>query len=224
MRVELSEAFFFTKSNLHAIIRIFAPYLIFTSLLDPLINYWTLPSDYFVTRVVYHVISGAFYTYLMVRFIKFMALVVSGQPKEQTVSLAEWWRLVVLYSFVGIAVTVGMIALIIPGLYLLAKYGFADFEAILNDRSAFSAMSKSWEDTAGKAGKLMMLIVLSGAATLLSSFVFESFAELSLPFSIVVGFLNGLISSSIGIFVSVVFFRIYTQERLTVNPAHEENT
>ena len=118
---------------------------------------------------------------------------------------------------------VGVIAFIIPGVYIAAKYGFADFEAILNDKPVFSALSESWEDTTGKAGKLMMLIVLNGAVTLMLNFVIFPFEDLSLPVDMVVEFLYGLISAGIGIFTSVVFFRVYTKDRLTVNPSYEEN-
>jgi hypothetical protein len=223
MKAELSEAFFFIKSNLHAIIRIFAPYLIFTSLLGPFISHSSSSPDTYTIEIVYLVSVGAFYTYLMARFIKFMAFTVSGHPKEQTVSLAEWWRLVALYFVLGIAVMVGAIAFIIPGVYIAAKYGFADFESILNDKPVFSALSESWEDTTGKAGKLMMLIVLNGAVTLMLNFVIFPFEDLSLPVDMVVEFLYGLISAGIGIFTSVVFFRVYTKDRLTVNPSYEEN-
>jgi hypothetical protein len=204
----LTECFYFSKSNISPIFKLFGPYVIVTSLLSPFIELF-----YTWGNLFYLVAIGFFYTYLMVRFIKLMAFAASGYPKEQTVSLNEWGRLLAVYFFYGVAVLVGSIAFIIPGLYFAAKYGFADFEATLNDKPVFSALSESWKDTKGISGRLMMVTALIGGSQIFIGFIFGIVGDTSTLLFIVSEILYGLISTSFMIFMSVVYFRLYTEDR-----------
>ena len=78
----LTECFYFSKSNVGSIFKLFGPYVIVTSLLSPFVELF-----YGWGNLFYLVVISFIHTYLMVRFIKFMAFVASGYPKEQTVSL-----------------------------------------------------------------------------------------------------------------------------------------
>lgn len=204
----LTECFYFSKSNVGSIFKLFGPYVIVTSLLSPFVELF-----YGWGNLFFLVVISFIHTYLMVRFIKFMAFATSGYPKEQTVSLNEWWRLLVVYFFYGVAVLVGFIALIVPGLYFAAKYGFADFEAILNDKPAFSALGESWKDTKGIAGRLMMVTALIGGSQIFLGFAFGLVGDSTTLLYIVSEILYGLISTSLMIFMSVVYFRLYTEDR-----------
>ncbi|PTP60562.1 hypothetical protein CWO01_15970 [Vibrio splendidus] len=204
----LTECFYFSKSNIGSIFKIFGPYVIVTSLLSPFVELF-----YDSGNLFYIVVISSIHTYLMVRLIKFMAFAASGYPKEQTVSLIEWWRLLVVNIFYGLAVVLGCIALIVPGLYVAAKYGFAGFEAILNDKPAFSALNESWKDTKGIVGRLMMVTALICGTQLLIGFIFGLVGESSTLLYIVTEIFYGLISASIIIFSSVVYFRLYTEDR-----------
>ncbi|MEZ8103318.1 hypothetical protein [Vibrio bivalvicida] len=204
----LMECFYFSKSNMGTIFKLFGPYVIVTSLLSPFIELF-----YNWGNLFYLVVISFLHTYLMVRFIKFMAFAASGYPKDQTVSLSEWWRLLVVYFFYGIAVFIGFIALIIPGLYFAAKYGFADFEATLNNKPPFSALSESWQDTKGITGRLMMVTALIGGSQILLGFIFGFVGDTSTLLFMVTETVYGFISTSLMIFMSVVYFRLYTEDR-----------
>ncbi|MGF1841607.1 hypothetical protein L4C39_00155 [Vibrio clamense] len=204
----LTECFYFSKSNIRSIFKLFGPYVIITSLLSPFIELF-----YDWGNIFYLVFVSFLHTYLMVRFIKFMAFSASGYPKEQTVSLNEWWRLLVVYFFYGVAVLAGFIALIVPGLYVAAKYGFADFEATLNDKPVFSALNESWQDTKGIAGRLMMVTALIGGSQIFIGFIFGLVGDASTLLFIVSEILYGLISTSLMVFMSVVYFRLYIEDR-----------
>lgn len=204
----LAECFYFSKSNCGAIFKIFGLYAIVTSLLSPFIEMFFDWGNVFYLVVIYFL-----HTYLMVRFIKFMSFAASGYPKEQHVSISEWWRLLVVYFLSGVAILIGSVALIIPGLYFTAKYGFADFEATLNNRPPFSALSESWQDTKGIVGRLMIVAALIGGFQILLGVIFGFVGETSTLLFILTEVVFGFISIISLIFMSVVYFRLYTEDR-----------
>ncbi len=218
----LTECFYFAKSNFSAILKLFGPYIIVTSLLSPSVELLNISSNFDWVNPLYLVVLSFLYTYLMARFIKLMAFTVSGYQSENGTSWTELWRLLIVYSFYGIAVLLGFIALIIPGLYLAAKYAFADFEAILNDKPAFSALNESWRDTKGITGKLMLATTLIGSFQLVIGFVSGSIGE-SLPsMYLVTEIFYEFISASTMIFMSIVYFRLYTESKSVENVSLEE--
>ncbi|MDK9762390.1 hypothetical protein KI743_10275 [Vibrio sp. D420a] len=209
----LAECSNFFRSNFDAIFKIFGLYVIVTSIVSPLIELLDLSSQNAGVNLLYLVVLYFINTYLMVRFIKFMASSVSSYSKEQKVSFNEWRRLLVIYLLYTIGVALGSIALILPGLYIAAKYAFADFEAILNDKPVFSAFSESWRDTDGIAGRLMAFSILIGGAQLLIGFFFTFIGEASTSLYLASEIADGLISTSLMIFMSIIYFRLYTEDR-----------
>jgi nicotinamide riboside transporter PnuC len=74
-------------------------------------------------------------------------------------------------------------------------------------------LSESWKDTKGIAGRLMMVTVLIGGSQIFIGFIFGLVGDTSTLLFIVTEILYGLISTSLMIFMSVTYFRLYTEDR-----------
>jgi|GEM_PF-3267313 len=218
----LTECLYFANSNFTAIFKIFGPYVVITSLASPFIDLITMSSSYEWGYFLYLFLLSFVHTYLMARFIKFMAFSVSGQPQDQTVPLQLWWRLLVVYFFYGVAVFLGFIALIVPGLYITAKYGFADFEAILNDKPVFSALSESWQETKGITSRLMVVSTAIFGSQFVLGFILGFVGDASKSLYVMTEILYGLLATSLTIFMSIVYFRLYSEARSVEKISTEE--
>lgn len=63
---------------------------------------------------------------------------------------------------VGIAVSIGLTLLVLPGIYLGAALLFFLFEVAVDDQRAFAAIKRSWGQTKGSRLKLSVIILLAG--------------------------------------------------------------
>lgn len=223
MKKLLAECFYFSKSNSSVIFKLFGAYIVISSLLNPFIEYLSLSANLNWGTLTYQVMLGLIYTYLMIKFIQFMAFTVTGDSEQSRFSWKQWWRLLLVYIFYGLAVMVGFIALILPGIYLAAKYAFADFEVVLNDKPVLSALHESWNDTKGITGRLMLVTTVIALFQFVIGFIIGAVGELSLVMYFITDIVGGIVSSSVMVFTSVVYFRLYTESRVIENDPVENN-
>lgn len=64
--------------------------------------------------------------------------------------------------FTGIAVSIGLAFLVLPGIYLAACFLFYLFEVSVEDERAIAALRQSWSHTDGHRLKLAVIVLLSG--------------------------------------------------------------
>lgn len=91
----------------------------------------------------------------------FMASTIAGKRLEiracWRLGVRYWYPFLVLYLLIGLAVTVGFVLLIVPGLIAVGRLAFAEFELLLEGRSPDQALRTSWTLT-----KPYMWTVLGG--------------------------------------------------------------
>ncbi len=88
--------------------------MIFTSLLTPSIELFLESVNYAQVNFINWILIFTVQTYLMVRFIKFMAFKAARYKKDETVSWREFLRLLVVQLLYCLAIMLGTLALIIP--------------------------------------------------------------------------------------------------------------
>ncbi len=79
-----------------------------------------------------------------------------------------------------IAVTIGFILLIIPGIFLAISFMFVIFAIAVEDERAIDALSRSWELASGNRWKLLALLLIVGVIGIIIGFV-GSIASLVSP-------------------------------------------
>ncbi|MHA2938752.1 hypothetical protein ACXJY6_10735 [Vibrio sp. RC27] len=216
MKELFNESFYFLKMNWWSVFKIFGPFIIITSAGSPLIEYIGSQYPSYWNGLLYFFLTGMIHTYLMVRFIKFMASVASGREIELTVSLSEWHNLFISYIMYGVVVVVGLIVFIIPGCIYGARLAFSEFEIVLNGKSPIKAFGVSWKETKGLTLKLFFILfiivciqfVILGLLDLVA--IFFPFAQL------ICSMLSEALMSVTMIYSTIIFFRAYVMN----SPSH----
>lgn len=126
--------------------------------------------------------------------------------------LSLWPAYALLSALSTLAVLSGLMIMVIPGLWLMIKLIFADFQLLLHGRAPMEAMRDSFNLTAGRfwpitASLLVTMLALSGPWLILAWLVAPDGAiEPESGLSIVLQALMGFVQ----LFATVVAFRIYT--------------
>lgn len=89
------------------------------------------------------------------------------------------WLYVVVGLLVGLATVGGLIALIVPGLYLAARFAPAMPNALADGGGAFQITKRAWLQTRGHAGSIMLS--MAGAFALLLVMMALFIVEYSVP-------------------------------------------
>ncbi len=81
----------------------------------------------------------------------FMASEISGTRLKARacwlLGLKNWWPFLVLSLLLGMATGLGFMLFIVPGVIVLARFGFAEFDLLLNGQSPPDALRHSWDET-----------------------------------------------------------------------------
>ncbi|MBN3572334.1 hypothetical protein [Vibrio neptunius] len=208
MKRLLLESYYFLKNNFRSIFIITGPFIFLMAALSVAHE---LNQESQLFSVMYVAVFMVAHAYTFCRLIKYMAAVVTGGTRDLSVTLNECFRLSILYLVYGTAIVLGLIALVIPGLYLIAKYAFADFEFVLNKRSTFQSMSESWSITSG----VVLTLILGGIAINAPLVILEVLIALlepsnSIAYFVSIGFSEVLSLTGL-IFSSIFHFRVYTK-------------
>ena len=106
----------------------------------------------------------------------------------------------------GIAVSIGMILLIIPGLFLIARWSIAQPLVVARGDGVMQAFGESWERTRGNEFQILIamlaLLILFLAIVLAARFLFERTDVIG----IIVGQLGSSAMSAVGLAMGVALF------------------
>lgn len=154
----------------------------------------------------------AVYPLYMGRLIKYMAWV-AGPPGETPESLrisaTDWRRLFLVNLIITGLVSCGLLLFIIPGLYLAARFAFAEFVTTLRTQLPLAALETSWRETGAHMAVLFQgAFLIMGTSTVLEILVLPS-AQASLSMQIALGLVGEGISIAGSLVLAVFFFRIY---------------
>jgi len=165
----------FLKDNFRKLITIISIPIILEVLLNSFNTF--LETDEGFTAVYLVIILGLFIqTWAQCMLIVFIA------EKESTRSLLDLsiytlykLPIIIMWSlFVGLAVTLGIFLLILPGIYIGLRYFFYVFEILLSSSKSGEAMKDTFTMTEGKAIEIFLyLLPIIMIAILLSIFIYS---------------------------------------------------
>ncbi|MDA0128557.1 hypothetical protein OH458_10760 [Vibrio sp. MarTm2] len=197
----------FLRSHRGPIFTIVGPFFLAMSAFGAYLN--TTEQDNVLLFSLYLAVYALGQAFYVCRLIKYMASVVTGSKPELSVSLYEWLRLFCVHLMYGLAVLVGLMVLIIPGIYLSARYGFAEFESVLNKRMPFEAMSSSWGQTQPYTSALMLGALAIGGGGLVMDLLLSAPDGAGFNHLLISGLIAELVSSIVVVLMSVFYFRVY---------------
>ncbi|MFK8068411.1 MAG: hypothetical protein AB8D52_09205 [Gammaproteobacteria bacterium] len=207
MKQIFREVFFFTQHNLTPMLKIIGPYMLLLFCVGLPINY--LDNETSDATWFYWLVAMFVQPIYMCRLIKYMKCISLNETPDLSVSFNEWLNLFTVYFLYHVVVMVGCIAFVIPGVYLAARYGFADFEAVLNKKQPMQSMQDSWVLTKSNVLILILGIVIIMVTGLLINILLAFIGKINTEFLVLTNVISELISILYLVLISVFYFRIY---------------
>jgi hypothetical protein len=165
-----------------------------------------------------------------VAVIFYIASIVSGE-KIDTITLWRlgikfWLPYVILSILFGLAVMVGFVLLIVPGIILWVRWAFASYDLLLNQTSPRKALKNSWTATKQYVGLLLkgcsiLFLILYGPNMLLTKLMQGALGKTSISFQIFDSALE-LVYIILDVMFTIFAFRVYSLYRAqNLNPGDE---
>jgi hypothetical protein len=208
------------------VLPIFIPIEIFDSFYS---NYIIGENSTIFEKILPMFIGSLAYPVYTAGMIFYIASVVAGETIDTKTSwrlgVKNWVPFFILSIFVGIIITVGFLLLIIPGIIFVARYAFAEFDLLLNNRLPLDAMRDSWETTRKYVsiilgGYLVITIVLYGPYCVLLVVLEQQELKIGMLDSVL-----NIIYSVLDTIYTIFAFRVYhlakEQHNNGLNPTSE---
>jgi len=120
-----------------------------------------------------------------------------------------WFPVLTVNAAYTLAITLGFMALIIPGIIIAVRLAFRELAVVLDNKDAVSALQQSWGDTREHFGILFGGIFIIVAAIFLLSALLQSFLGLlGLP-SVLSQFILALGLNLLSLLITIFTFRVY---------------
>jgi len=126
-------------------------------------------------------------------------------PQAWAWGLQNWGRLFFTFLLSALAISVGLMLLVLPGLYIAVRLGLANQVCLLERKSPIEAMKMSWAGTADLFWTLAKgLAIIYGLL-----FIGELLVAPIVEGNAVLGFVGSAILDFLNVFGAIFTFRIY---------------
>ena len=194
------------------ILPIVAPVEILTTLYH---SFFTSASDEFnlAQQLIPMTVGFIAYPIYAAGVVFYIASVISGERIDTMTSwslaASNWLPYVIMSLFIGFAVALGIILLIIPGIVFAVRFSFSEFDLLLNKSKPIDAMQNSWDLT-----KEYMWVLLGGFViiTILiygPYFILVSFNDKLIGENQLLDTLFLIAYSVLGVLYKIFAFRVY---------------
>ena len=217
----IKESWGFFRENLFEIIKFMLPIIIITSIISDLlvtflpmeahgkndeINWWASYA-YFLIKTNFYALDVALFLHFMKNYFDDTQL----NAKQLLISFApRFLSLLLLTSLAASFIFLGLILMIIPGLWLALRFSYAWMYFTFEKLNPFVSLYKSFKET----GDDLVLIIKSFVVIVLP-FTFVVIFYILIVGSLLNNFLTiftlSILSSVVFLFLQVVLFRIYSQ-------------
>jgi len=162
----LLDSWSFFKNHIIAIAMIVLPIVAPVGIFNSLYLYFTTSEEFVLSEHALPMVIGLIaHPVYSIAIIFYIASVVAGERSDTkslwNLGIKYWLAYFILSLIIGIAVGFGLMLFIIPGIVLLARCAFAEFDLLLNQSKPFEAISNSWALT-----KEYMWVILAGYAVI----------------------------------------------------------
>ncbi|GAA0703425.1 hypothetical protein GCM10009104_36180 [Marinobacterium maritimum] len=149
----------------------------------------------------------------------YLQSVLQGQPlavgRALTLSLTCWGRLLVTYILSVLAISFGLVLLIVPGIYIGIRLAFAEFYCVMEGMGPVESLKASWEKTADFFWPLFQgLALIFGALLLAETLIGEALRDQKGAMMLV-----SLGIQFLGVLPTIYAYRIYCVMKADDQPA-----
>ena len=224
----LKQSFFFFRQNFRDIATIQLPFLILLNALALWLDMNASETeDFRQTALSISLLSLVLMPIYWAATILYMQSKLENRPLQpfQAISLSfKYWRtLLLIFILTALAISGGLLLLIIPGIYIGIRLSFADYIGVVVGKNAWESLKQSWEETDDYFWVLLQgLLILYPTLQLVEIPITQYFTNqedrsmlLELPIVVFLDLLSALIT--------VYGFRIYCVMRDEIRPESNDS-
>lgn len=220
----IKQTWYFFRAHMQPIMRIQLPFIILITLISMTAMQSVDPENPQINDsiLMFYLASLIFLPLYTGATIAYLESVVNNDPISTSqalkIGLQRWGPLFLTKLLGAFGIALGLLLFFIPGIFMLVRWGFAEYFSVVEKAGPTDALKNSWQDTSEYFWPLLnglafLFVILLGSnlliETLLQSMGIESMILRSL-FDIVFGFLNCL--------YTIYGFRLYCVMREKQSP------
>jgi len=202
------------------ILPIAAPVEIFSSIYEYFLNN---DEFNFIEQIVPMAVNAITTPIYAIAVIFYMASVITGE----TLGTKTLWKLgakfwlpyIIMTAMIIIAVISGFILLIVPGIILIVRFSFSEFDLLLNKSKPLDALKNSWSETKEYMWVIFGGLVLITLALYVPFYLITSIFEGASIFYWVLYTLLNIAYSVLAVLYTIFAFRIYEHTKSQHNKA-----
>ena len=218
----LKQSAYFFKNNFTAICLTLLPCIVLiqlTPLLFPLIegeafNTSNLLIALMVKASLYPLYKGA------------LLLLIAARANNRHASLAllykmaaRYWGSILLTAIIGgVLMSIGLALFILPGVYLYARFIFAQFNVVFRDQSPIDALVLSWQQTQQYQWQIILMLLVVVPSIYLPALMILQMLPPETALFQAVGFMVSLAMDIALVFVVIFAFRVYSINKPNAAP------
>lgn len=210
----LSDSYVFFRNHFTAIAAIILPIVIPFEIFAVIYQHFIVSDAAAITdQLILMIIGLMIYPVYAGGLVFYIVSVLKRDPIDNNtawrMAWANWGRYLMVTVLVGTAVMFGFFLLIVPGIFLAARFAFSEFELLLSGNDPFNAISKSWNLTREHMWLLMGGFILITMALYAPYVLLEMLVAPESPMYWVVSSVLSVVVSLFGAFYTIFAFRIY---------------
>ncbi|MBA4500780.1 YciC family protein [Marinobacterium marinum] len=139
----------------------------------------------------------------------YLQSVLHGQPlaisRALSLSMTCWGRLLLTYMLSVLAISFGLVLLIVPGIYIAIRLAFAEFYCVMDGMGPIDALKASWDKTNDFFWPLLQgMALLFGCLLLLETLIGELLREQQGALTLV-----SILIQFLGVLPTIYAYRLY---------------
>lgn len=225
LKLIISDAFFFFRSHFVQISKLCLPWLLAIAFVDVLITATSDPSQgigpLYMLAWVFNLLIYPIYTAALILLMAKRAQLEQPENKALVASAIRIWQPFFVVHIIGAGLTaLGLMLLVLPGIYVAVRLAFAEFYLVLEDVKPLDAIQKSFQATQPYFFQILLLLVLFLTPLWMLNFFIANLLS-SHEVGPFVNILVATITAFLMLFVDVVLFRVYMsvrQEKPNLDP------
>ncbi|MBV0934218.1 YciC family protein [Marinobacterium weihaiense] len=149
----------------------------------------------------------------------YLQSVLQGQPlatgRALALSLTCWGRLLITYIISVLAISFGLVLLIVPGIYIGVRLAFAEFYCVMEGMGPMEAIKASWEKTGDFFWPLFQgMALIFGSLLLAETLISEALSDQKATLMVV-----SMLIQFMGVLPTIFAYRIYCVMKADDAPA-----
>lgn len=225
----LSDSYVFFRSHFYAIAGIILPIVIPLEVFAAVYQHLIVGEGFTaVNQLVLMAVGLVIYPLYAAGLVFYIVSALRGEPIDRgtawRLGWANWGRYLLVTILVGSSIMFGLFLLVVPGIFLAARFAFSEFELLLRANDPINAIGRSWQLTREHMWLLAGGFVLITVALYTPVVLLESLLSPQGALYWVLSSVLNVLVSLFAAFYTIFAFRIYDLVKPQTGQRSADNT